>query len=201
MEEIGRAVAPVPFLSSAVLATVALLEAGDTETVKGLAAGSLTAALAVPLSTAPGDAVAGVSVGGDGLTGRVTSVAGAGEADVLVVPVAGPDGLELHTVARDAPGVEVSPLLALDMTRPLATVQFSPALRRRASVPRRRCRGGGGARDGCGPARVRATGHRAVVFRHHAGLCQAAQAVRPGDRVLPGDQAPAGGSVDRSQFR
>jgi len=41
MEEIGRAVAPVPFLSSAVLATVALLEAGDNETVKGLAAGSM----------------------------------------------------------------------------------------------------------------------------------------------------------------
>jgi alkylation response protein AidB-like acyl-CoA dehydrogenase len=127
MEEIGRAVAPVPFLSSAVLATVALLEAGDSETVTGLAAGSLTAALAVPLSTAPDDAVAGVSVSGDGLTGRVTSVAGAGEADVLVVPVAGPDGLELHTVARDATGVDVSPLLTLDMTRPLADLEFSSA--------------------------------------------------------------------------
>ena len=77
MEEIGRAVAPVPFLSSAVLATVALLEAGDRETVKGLADGSLTAALTVPLSTAADEAVAGLSVGGDGLTGRVTSVAGA----------------------------------------------------------------------------------------------------------------------------
>ena len=31
MEEIGRAVAPVPFLSSAVLATVALLRAGETD--------------------------------------------------------------------------------------------------------------------------------------------------------------------------
>src|SRR3984957_15087529 len=68
MEEIGRCVAPVPFLSSAVLATVALLEAGDNETVKGLAAGSLTATLAVPLSTAPDDAVAGVSAAGNGLT-------------------------------------------------------------------------------------------------------------------------------------
>jgi alkylation response protein AidB-like acyl-CoA dehydrogenase len=127
MEEIGRAVAPVPFLSSAVLATVALLEAGDTETVKELAAGSLTAALAVPPSTAPGDAAAAVSVTGDGLTGRVTSVAGASEADVLVVPVAGPDGLELHTVSRDVAGVDVSPLLTLDMTRPLANVAFSGA--------------------------------------------------------------------------
>jgi alkylation response protein AidB-like acyl-CoA dehydrogenase len=127
MEEIGRAVAPVPFLSSAVLATVALLRAGDTETVSALAAGELTAALVVPLSTAPGGAVAGVSAGADGLSGLVGSVAGAVEADVLVVPVATPDGLELHTVPRTATGVEVSPVLALDMTRPLASVGFSGA--------------------------------------------------------------------------
>ncbi|MGV7852467.1 acyl-CoA dehydrogenase family protein, partial [Mycobacterium kansasii] len=65
--------------------------------------------------------------GADGLTGRVSSVAGAREADVLVVPVAGPDGVELHTVARDAAGVVVSPLLTFDMTRSLADVQFSGA--------------------------------------------------------------------------
>ncbi len=127
MEEIGRAVAPVPFLSSAVLATVALLRAGDSETVSRLAQGELTAALVVPLSTAPGDPIASVSGGADGLSGSVTSVAGAGEADVLVVPVTGPDGIELHTVSSDAAGVEVSPLLALDMTRPLANVSFSAA--------------------------------------------------------------------------
>jgi alkylation response protein AidB-like acyl-CoA dehydrogenase len=127
MEEIGRAVAPVPFLSSAVLATVALLRAGETETLSALAQGELTAALVVPLSTAPGDPIAGVSRGADGLTGSVGSVAGAAEADVLVVPVAGADGLELHTVSRGAAGVQVSPLLALDMTRPLANVQFSAA--------------------------------------------------------------------------
>jgi alkylation response protein AidB-like acyl-CoA dehydrogenase len=137
MEEIGRAVAPVPFLSSAVLATVALLEASETETetatdtatetVSELAQGAATGALVVPLSTAPGDPVAGVSIGADGLTGAVSSVAGAGEADVLVVPVAGPEGLELHTVSRTGAGVEVSPVLALDMTRPLADVRFSGA--------------------------------------------------------------------------
>jgi alkylation response protein AidB-like acyl-CoA dehydrogenase len=139
MEEIGRAVAPVPFLSSAVLATVALLRASETEaetetaaktateTVSELAQGAATAALVVPLSTAPGDPVAGVGIGADGLTGAVSSVAGAGEADVLVVPVAGPEGLELHTVSRTGAGVEVSPVLALDMTRPLADVRFSGA--------------------------------------------------------------------------
>ncbi len=125
MEEIGRAVAPVPFLSSGVLATVALLRAGDTETVSALARGESTAALVVPLSTAPGDPISGVSGGAGGLSGSVTSVAGAAEADVLVVPVTGPDGLELHTVSRAAAGVEVSPLVALDMTRPLADVRFS----------------------------------------------------------------------------
>jgi alkylation response protein AidB-like acyl-CoA dehydrogenase len=127
MEEIGRAVAPVPYLSSGVLATVALLRAGDAETLSALAQGEVTAALVVPLSTAPGDPVKGVSIGADGLTGQVTSVAGASEADVLVVPVAGPNGLELHTVSRNAAGVEVSQLLALDMTRPLADVRFSGA--------------------------------------------------------------------------
>lgn len=44
MEEVGRAVAPVPFLSSAVLATVALLHSGETETLSELAQGELTAA-------------------------------------------------------------------------------------------------------------------------------------------------------------
>ena len=127
MEEIGRAVAPVPFFSSAVLATVALLRVGETETLSELAKGALTAALVMPLSTAPGDPVLGVSIGANGLAGQVSSVAGAGEADVLVVPVAGPDGLELHTVSRTAAGVEVLPLLALDMTRPLADVRFSGA--------------------------------------------------------------------------
>jgi alkylation response protein AidB-like acyl-CoA dehydrogenase len=127
MEEIGRAVAPVPFLSSAVLATVALLGAGDTETVSALAAGEVTAALVVPLSTAPGEPVTGVGIGADGLTGLVSTVAGAIEADVLVVPAAGPDGPELHTVARSAAGVDVSPVLALDMTRPLADVRFAGA--------------------------------------------------------------------------
>lgn len=124
MEEIGRAVAPVPYLTSAVVATVALLQSGDTATVKDLAAGALTAALAVPLSATPGDAITGVS---PGITGRVASVAGALEADVLLVPVAGPDGVELHTVARDTAGVRVTPVLSLDMTRPLADVDFTDA--------------------------------------------------------------------------
>lgn len=132
-EEIGRAVAPVPFFSSAVLATSALLAAGDTETLPALAGGELTAALAIPLTTAPGDPIAGVGVGADGLTGTVTSVADAADADVLVVPAAGPGGVELHVVSTEVPGVEVAPVLALDMTRPLADIRFSGAVSTRVA--------------------------------------------------------------------
>jgi alkylation response protein AidB-like acyl-CoA dehydrogenase len=108
-----------------VLATLALLGAGDTETVPGLAEGTVTAALVVSFSSAPGDPIEGLRAGADGLSGVVRNVAGASEADVLVVPVAGVDGLELHTVASGSAGVQVSPVLALDMTRPLADVRFS----------------------------------------------------------------------------
>ncbi|MEU4317610.1 acyl-CoA dehydrogenase family protein [Nocardia fluminea] len=131
LEEIGRAVAPVPFLSSAVLATVALLRAGDTETVRELAEGNRTAALAVPLSIAPGTSITGVLATDRGLTGIVTSVAGVVEADLLVVPALGPEGLELHVVDLDACGVAVAPVLSLDMTRPLADLSFgaTPSIR------------------------------------------------------------------------
>jgi len=127
MEEIGRAVAPVPYLSSAVLATVALVRAGDTATLPALAEGAATGALVVPLSTAPDAVLTGVATSDGTLTGRVTSVAGAAEATVLVVPVAGEHGLEVHVIDAAAPGVTVTPVIALDMTRPLADVEFSGA--------------------------------------------------------------------------
>ena len=136
MEEIGRAVAPVPFLSSAVLATVALLHAGDTDTVKGLATGSATAALAVPLSTAPGSgfpqAVRAVS---GALTGRVTSVADTALADVLVVPALGADGPRLWLVDAAGPGVELLPRTSLDLTRPVADVVLTGAAGQPAAGP------------------------------------------------------------------
>lgn len=50
-EEVGRSVAPVPYLGSAVVATAALLESGDGTLIKDLASGSVTAALAIPFAT------------------------------------------------------------------------------------------------------------------------------------------------------
>lgn len=122
LEELGRAVAPVPFLGSAVIATTALLDAGADELLGEVASGARTAALVVPFSTAPGAAFPGaVRADGDRLTGTVSSVADALPADLFVVPAIGPDGPALYAV--DA--VAQTPLLSLDQTRRLSQVDLA----------------------------------------------------------------------------
>ena len=124
-EELGRSVAVVPFLGSAVLATAVLLELGDDALLAQLAAGERTAALAVPLSSWPGRAFPDtVRADGEALTGTVTSVADARAADVLVVPAVGPDGPSLHVVES---GFEVTAKTSLDLTRPLGDVVLEGA--------------------------------------------------------------------------
>jgi alkylation response protein AidB-like acyl-CoA dehydrogenase len=124
-EEIGRAVAPVPFLGSA-LATAALLACGDDEVLPAVAAGERTAVLVLPLSTPPRSALpTTVTAAGGTLTGTVTTVADASAADLLVVPGAG--GL-WAVEAADAVRTPVTPL---DLTRTLSDVTFSAAPARR----------------------------------------------------------------------
>ncbi|MBO0776410.1 MAG: acyl-CoA dehydrogenase, partial [Actinobacteria bacterium] len=136
-EETGRAVAPVPYLGSAVMATAALLAAGD-ELLAGLADGSVTAALAVPFAQQPPAAVAGAPLASavrvdppraDGpagttrLSGTVTGAADVLPAGVLLVPADGvPFGL--YAVNADAPGVGITAVSSLDQTRQLADVSL-----------------------------------------------------------------------------
>jgi alkylation response protein AidB-like acyl-CoA dehydrogenase len=125
LEELGRSAAPVPFLTSAVVATTVLLDSG-AELLTSLAAGERIAALTVPLSIGPAAPLPALDIDTDGrITGTVTSVAGAIEADVLLVPVAGPAGVAAHAVAVDA--AQVTPVVSLDMTRRLADVTFAGA--------------------------------------------------------------------------
>jgi len=65
LEELGRAVAPVPYLTSAVIATTALLRS-DGDLLAELAAGERTAALLTPLSTAPDDPLPVLARAADG---------------------------------------------------------------------------------------------------------------------------------------
>ncbi|SEF37612.1 Acyl-CoA dehydrogenase [Amycolatopsis pretoriensis] len=125
-EELGRSVAPVPFLGSVVLATTALVRASAGEFVRRLASGSAIGALAVPLSTAPGAGFpSSVTASGGRLSGRVGTVADASVADLLVVPAAGPDGPELYVVS--AADATVTELVSFDLTRRVADVSFSDA--------------------------------------------------------------------------
>src|SRR6185437_5206437 len=143
-EEIGRSVAAVPFLGSAVVATVALIAAGDTELLGALADGSLTAALAVPFESMPGGlpqvkvrigpAAVDDPDGAYRLTGSIAGVADALPADVLIVPADGvPYGL--YVVQASAAGVSKSPVTSLDMTRQLCDITLD-------SAPARRIAGG-----------------------------------------------------------
>ncbi|MFH8803314.1 acyl-CoA dehydrogenase family protein [Streptomyces sp. NPDC017936] len=129
LEELGRAVAPVPYLTSAVVATEALLACGDGELLGRLASGRTVGALAVGLHTAPGAAPTAVRVEGGALHGEVTGVADAAAADVLLVPAE--DGGLYAVSAADTDTVTVTPQVSFDLTRPLAAVTLTGAPGRR----------------------------------------------------------------------
>ncbi len=141
LEELGRFVAPVPYLTSAVIATETLLgcatPAAD-ELLKALASGRSIGVLALPLTTAPTTSYAGFTTSDGQLTGRISAVADATAADVLLVATAN----GLYAVDTGAEGVSLTAQTPLDLTRPLATVQLSGAqgrlLAADASAPVRR---------------------------------------------------------------
>ncbi|MDF0531284.1 acyl-CoA/acyl-ACP dehydrogenase [Tsukamurella sp. 8F] len=128
LEEIGRAAAPVPFLTSAVVAVTVLQGTDADGLLERTASGESTAALTVPFSTSPYAEVPKVVVADGRPTGTVRSVAGAESADVLLVP--GDDGALYAVEATDAT-IEVVP--SLDMTRVVADVTLSGATGERIS--------------------------------------------------------------------
>jgi alkylation response protein AidB-like acyl-CoA dehydrogenase len=152
-EEIGRAIGPVPFLGSAVLATAALLEVwrgaepgadAAAALLTDLAAGTSTAALAVPFAAMPGAGwpehtvrvgppAAGDADGMYRLTGTVRGVADALPAQVLLVAADGvPHGL--FAVASGAEGLTRTAVVSLDMTRQLCDLTMDNVLARRIAA-------------------------------------------------------------------
>jgi alkylation response protein AidB-like acyl-CoA dehydrogenase len=132
LEELGRAVAPVPYLTSAVVATEALLAcegAEGAELLAALASGRTVGALAVALNVGPGGAYKAVRHEDGALHGELTGIADALAADVLLVPAE--DG---GLYAVDADAVTVTPQVSLDLTRPVATVTFDGARARRVGT-------------------------------------------------------------------
>lgn len=148
-EEIGRAVTPVPFLTSAVIATAAVLAlhesagraaedaasaASDAAAQLGdllgrLAEGRATAVLAAPFSLAAGGAFPATVRADDSgrFSGTVTSVADARAADLLLVPAVTAAGPALFAVQATAEGVSLDAVTSLDLTRPLADLTLTEA--------------------------------------------------------------------------
>jgi len=124
LEELGRGVAPAPYLSSAVVATTALLRLRSVpavaEALPRLASGAAIAVLAVPASTSPDGALPEVSLVDGRISGAVAGVADGLAATLLLVPTT--DGLYLVDAAAD--GVSRTGVVSLDLTRPLADLRF-----------------------------------------------------------------------------
>jgi alkylation response protein AidB-like acyl-CoA dehydrogenase len=112
-EELGRSVAPVPFLGHW-MAVAALAALGEAELLAALASGERTGVLAVPFASSPGRVGAVVD-------GAVDSVADAALAEVLLVFAGSGAGARLWAVEAGAVGRR--PVVSLDMTRPLVDLR------------------------------------------------------------------------------
>ncbi len=140
LEEMGRTLLCAPYLSTAVLATNALLHAANEEAkaeiLPGIASGQTVATLAFVDEGGgwdPRDVALRAAGGGDAwrLSGVKTYVLDGHVADVLLVAARAGDGLSLFRVEPEAPGLTRTLLPTLDLTRKLARLELSdtPATR------------------------------------------------------------------------
>jgi len=140
LEEMGRALFPSPYLSTAMLATAAILAAADEESKKallpGIASGEVIAALGIAENDGRWDAggVALAAVGGEGavapagaayrLTGHKAYVLDGMAARLLIVVARIGDDIGFFAVDGAAAGLTRTAASTLDLTRPVARLEF-----------------------------------------------------------------------------
>jgi len=140
-QEMGRALFCGPFLSTAVLAATALLEAADDAAQRrwlpAIAAGELIATVAIPGTLPsggePGSAVAARRLAGPDpraaegwvLDGTAGFVLDGHVADLVLVPAVTGEGMSLFAVRGPAPGLARTLLPAFDATRKYARLDFA----------------------------------------------------------------------------
>jgi alkylation response protein AidB-like acyl-CoA dehydrogenase len=136
VEELGATLACGPLFGTVYLAIPALVAASAGSVRDGLLGelveGRRTAAFAVVDSAGafdPGAVTVTASKSGDGysLTGSVPRVVDGAAADVLLVAATGADGIGLFVVDGTGAGVGRTPLATIDLTRPMAAVDFADA--------------------------------------------------------------------------
>jgi alkylation response protein AidB-like acyl-CoA dehydrogenase len=134
--ELGRALAPVPFVASAVLATDLLLAADDRDAVSELLAalveGERTAAAVITgdggLWQRGNVAITAVSDAGRwSLTGCCRHVLHGSAADTLIVVAAVDGEPAVFSLDADTAGLSIRAEPVLDWTRPMATLEFAGA--------------------------------------------------------------------------
>jgi alkylation response protein AidB-like acyl-CoA dehydrogenase len=132
-EELGRRLAPVPLLASAVLGATVLQHAGSPEQqtaiLPDVAAGTARLALAHLDPAGRLTADPGIRAVREGerwtLDGTAGFVVDGQHATHLVVAATSAEGLQLFLVDADAEGVERTAVEVLDLTRPMATIRCS----------------------------------------------------------------------------
>ena len=123
-EALGRAVAPAPFLG-AILAPLALQIAGSTEQqgrwLPKLAAGQVTAAVAISEPVAGARDGAGVTATGGTLSGKALFVLDGLTGDLIIVADRSGD---LYLVEAAAHGLSAEIMTGIDLTRRMAALRF-----------------------------------------------------------------------------
>ncbi len=116
--ELGRAVAPVPYLSTIAAAASALAEFGDGAVLERrlvpVIRGGQIIAVALPDTAAPTGCTLRPDADGWRLSGAVTAVPFGAFADALLVQATAPEGEVLALVGAGAPGLSVSPQSVVD---------------------------------------------------------------------------------------
>lgn len=124
-EELGAALHPGPWLSSAVAAARALTRiAGNGSAaalLTGVADGSSIATVGFPFEGAP------VEAAGQVLRGEIAGVPDAAAADTLLVLAADPEGIGLYALNTDSSEISVTPERGIDQTRKRFRVELGGA--------------------------------------------------------------------------
>jgi len=132
-QELGRALAPIPFSSSVYLATEAILQAGSDAQKKKylpkLASGETigTFALAEGLGDFDASSASGTSFDGKAVTGTKIPVSDGAAANFAVVVAKEGNGHSLVLVDLEGEGVTRTSLASFDASRPLAKLELRGA--------------------------------------------------------------------------
>ena len=128
-EEMGRALVCAPFFATVALAANALLTAGTEEArrdyLPGIASGDTIATLALTEDSGRWDEAAVTLAASDGrLHGHKMYVIDGHQASLIIVAARSDDGVGLFAVEGNAPGLERTQLVTMDLTRKQARLEF-----------------------------------------------------------------------------